>query len=205
MSGSPDGRERRSENSVVLREVQAGRIGDLTPWMALAHGSGLDIYRFRIYPSCVLSNVVDPVAVALRGGPLTATGVLATLRSPRRSRQVTVGLLFWTLDGLIAGGAVLEEVDRYGDRRYRLIGSAAPVEGPNRAVVRRVDLDSKEDAESESAVRARDVEQPRPSAGRGDVIGVRFRGSLSIVTGQVSLRAQVGFEATSRARGRDQK
>lgn len=148
------------------------------------------------------SNVVDPVAAALRGGPLTATGVLAALRRPARSPEVTVGLLFWTLDGLIAGGAVDEQLDRSGVRRYRLISSTPLLEDPDRAVVRPFALESEEEASSMSTFQVRDTEQPPPADEPGDVTGVRLQGSLSIATGQLSLRARVSFVATSRSTGR---
>lgn len=116
-----------------------------------------------------------------------------------------MGLLFWTLDGLIAGGGVLEDVDGNGVRRYRLIGSTGLAGSPHPAGVPRVDLDARQEAESRSAFAVGDMEQPPPSAERGDVVGVRLRGSLSLATRQLSLRARVSFTVTSRAQGRDPK
>jgi hypothetical protein len=143
----------------------------------------------------------DPVSDALRGGPLTATGVLTSLWSQLQSPGPTVGRLFWTLDRLVEAGAIREEVDWCGERRYRLVGCTLPVDGLGRAVAP-MGGEPQVGGREKSAFQVMTPAQPPPFDEREDGLGVRFCGSLSIATRQMSLRTRMEFVATSRPHSR---
>lgn len=132
------------------------------------------------------STLASLVTEALRPGPLAAPGIFATIRNePSQSPEPTVGSFFWTLDHLVAGGAVAMETDGSGGSAYRLLASTARVHSESRG-----GTGSPEPAD-EMPLRRLPNRSTERAAGT-----LAVRGSLGIATRRLSLRARISLQAT---------